>query len=61
MTIRKSKQTGQMMAQCDVCLDVVDFEDGEDFEEAKTAIDMDGWRTKRGPDGKWQNICPDCQ
>jgi hypothetical protein len=59
MTIRKSKETGQMCAQCDVCFDVVDFDDGEDFDEAKAAIDADGWKTKK-VEGKWQNICPDC-
>lgn len=60
MTIRRLTETGQMAAQCDKCFDVVDFEDGEDFNEAKIAIDCDGWKTVRGGAG-WINICPDCQ
>jgi Fe2+ or Zn2+ uptake regulation protein len=60
MGIRRSNETSGMVAQCDQCFDIVDFEDGEDFEQAKIAIDADGWKTKR-VDGKWQNICPDCQ
>ncbi len=60
MGIRKSHETGNMIAQCDECYDVVDFEDDEDFEQVKIAIDSDGWQTKRVGD-KWHNICPDCQ
>lgn len=68
MTIRKSAETGHMIAQCDQCFDVVDFEDldgtdKDDWSEAKERVDMDGWKTKRighGPDAKWINICCDC-
>lgn len=59
MTIRKSNETGQMMAQCDKCLDVVDFDEYFDFATVKIAIDTDKWTTKR-QNGKWVNICPDC-
>ena len=60
MTIRYSKETGNICAQCDKCLDVVDFEKSDDFYDAKAAIDSDGWKTKRDGD-KWINICCDCQ
>ena len=59
MSIRRSRETGGMIAQCDECFDVVDFDDGEDFEQVKTAIDGDGWKTRRVGE-KWQNYCPDC-
>ena len=49
-----------MIAQCDVCLDVVDFEEDQDFNDAKQAIYMDGWLTRK-KDGKWINICIDCK
>lgn len=53
-----------MVAQCDVCFDVVDFEDlkgfdKDDWAEAKERIDADGWRTKKVGD-KWTNTCVDC-
>lgn len=65
MTIRKSAETGCMVAICDDCHDVVDFEDldgtdPDDWGEVKNAIDGDGWRTIKGGLGKWRNICPDC-
>lgn len=60
MSIRRSKETGNMCAQCDDCLDVVDFEDDDDFDTAKMMIDVDGWKTTKR-DGKWVNICPDCK
>ncbi|QJD54487.1 hypothetical protein P9A30_gp45 [Sphingomonas phage Lucius] len=64
MTIKRSKETGCMVAQCDVCFDVVDFEDlkgfdKDDWVEAKERIDADGWRTKKVGD-KWTNTCVDC-
>lgn len=64
MTIRKSKETGCMVAICDECHDVVDFEDldGNDADhwgEVKETIDADGWQTRK-EDGAWRNICPDC-
>lgn len=60
MTIRLSNVTRSMYAQCDECFDVVDFEEDVDFEGAKMAIDVDGWKTTK-KDGKWINICCDCQ
>lgn len=60
MGIKFSKETGNMCAQCDDCFDVVDFDDGTDFHQAKIAIDTDGWKTTKR-DGKWVNICCDCQ
>lgn len=59
MTIKKSFETGNFIAQCDECYDVVDFENDETFEQVKIAIDMDGWQTKR-VGNVWHNICPDC-
>ncbi len=54
-----------MVAQCDVCFDVVDFEDldgseSDHWSEAKERIDADGWKTKKVGD-KWQNVCVDCR
>ena len=65
MTVRKSKSAKCMIAQCDICFDVVEFEDLDGSErdhwsEAKNAIDADGWKTKRSGAG-WINISPDCQ
>lgn len=65
MTIQISKETKSMIAQCDECLDVVEFEDlngldRDDWADAKSRIDADGWKTRRGPDGKWINVCCDC-
>lgn len=64
MGIRKSKETGHMVAQCDKCFDVVEFEelDGSDpdhWAEVRGHLDMDGWKAKK-VDGKWTNICVDC-
>jgi len=59
MTICVSHETGNYIAQCDKCHDVVDFEPGADFFEVKFAIEMDGWRLQRN-NGKWFNICVDC-
>ena len=59
MTIQRSPETGNLIAQCDQCLDVVDFEDDEDFDDVRDAIISDGWKTRREA-GTWQNICPDC-
>lgn len=60
MTIRKSNETGNMVAQCDKCFDVVDFEEDYDFMDVKSAIDGDKWKTTKVND-KWHNVCPDCQ
>lgn len=65
MTIHRSKDLGHMIAQCDECLDVVEFEDlkgfdRDDWAEAKERIDADGWRTVKKGD-KWHNICVDCR
>ena len=64
MTIHKSKELGCMVAQCDECFDIVEFDDldgsdGDHWSEAKERIDMDGWKTKR-VGAKWINICVDC-
>lgn len=65
MTIRKSKESNCMIAQCDKCFDIVEFEDikgfdADDWSEVKNEIDIDGWKTKKEGD-KWVNICCDCQ
>lgn len=66
MTIRRSLSLKCMVAQCDECFDLVEFEDlttfgdVEEFMEAKARIDGDGWFTKRTPQGRWVNLCPDC-
>jgi hypothetical protein len=65
MSIRKSKESGCMVAQCDQCFDVVDFEDldgseAEHWGDVRQAIDIDGWKSKK-EGGQWRNICPDCQ
>jgi hypothetical protein len=61
MGIRRSKTTGNMVAQCDVCFDVVDFDEDKDFEDVREAIIFDGWQTKKNAEGKWINICVDCK
>lgn len=65
MAIHKSRETNCMVAQCDVCFDIVEFEDldgsdSDNWSEAKLRIDMDGWKTKKDDAGKWVNICVDC-
>lgn len=62
--IKFSRISNCMIAQCDTCLDIVEFEDltkddHEGYRKAKQSIDMDRWKTKR-VDGKWVNICVDC-
>lgn len=54
-----------MIAQCDECFDIVEFDDldgssPDHWTEAKERIDIDGWKTQR-IDGKWRNICVDCK
>ncbi len=63
MGIRKSAETGFMVAECDVCGDIVEFGEDEDFEFVKGQIDEDGWQVDRigkNADAKWINICCDC-
>lgn len=65
MTIQKSKHSGCMIAQCDECFDIVEFNDldgssPDHWTEAKQRIDIDGWKTQR-IDGNWRNICVDCK
>ena len=60
MTIRRSRETNAMIAMCEECGFIVDFEDGKSFDEAKLAIDSDGWLTFK-ENGKWKNVCCDCK
>lgn len=60
MTIKRDRDTGNMVAECDVCHDTVEFEDGEDFLTVRIAIHNDRWQTVRAGNG-WINICPDCE
>lgn len=57
MTLQKDGRT--FIASCDECPETIDTE-RDDFTEARTAITKFGWRTFRGPDGKWANACPLC-
>lgn len=64
MTIKKSHETGGMIAQCDKCFDVVDFDEldgshSDHWSDVREAIAKDGWVTKRNGD-KWINVCVDC-
>jgi hypothetical protein len=58
MTVRRDRD-GAMQAECDTCHHTVDFEDGEDFNDVRRAIEDDGWALKR-VDGRWRNMCVDC-
>ncbi len=65
MTIRFSHESKCYIAQCDQCFDVVDFDhlrenSREGFQDAKDAIDIDGWKTVKSSNG-WRNICYGCK
>lgn len=47
-------------AECDNCGDSLPYV-FESFEEAVDELRKLGWRRHKGPDGQWENICPDCQ
>ena len=46
--------------QCDECPDYFDSQEPHDFTLAKTFAKRNGWRTFKGPDGKWADACPSC-
>lgn len=57
MTIRMDGRT--YVAHCDECPEALDTET-DDYKAAGAAIRTKGWRTFKGPDGKWANACPAC-
>lgn len=59
MTIKRDRESGNMIARCDQCNDIVEFEDAEDWLDVLKAITDDGWQSKRGKTG-WDHICVDC-
>ena len=59
MTLKRSKITGCFCAQCDGCLDIMDFEPDDTFFVAINTLRLSDWRSSK-VDDKWTNKCPDC-
>ena len=60
MTLKRSKVTGNFVAQCNKCFDFMDFEEEDDNFRAITFIlRATGWVPKK-VDGKWEHTCPEC-
>lgn len=59
MTLKRSPYTGNMMCQCDNCLEVMDFEDDEHFKVAAAILRGCGWVPRKVKD-KWTHWCPEC-
>jgi hypothetical protein len=57
MTIKQS--VGKFVVHCDECPEDIETEES-DFDAARAMAAEAGWRTFRGPDGKWANSCPAC-
>lgn len=60
MTLKKSKVTGNLCAQCDDCFEIMDFEDDEHFRIATSILRASGWVPSKQRDDKWTHKCPDC-
>lgn len=61
MTLKRSPYTGYFAAQCDVCLDVMDFENEDNFMVCTHVLRASGWRPHKEANGRWTHTCKDCE
>jgi len=57
MSVEKSY--GMFYPTCDICGDALPPE--HDFYDAVEAKKEAGWKSRKGENGEWQDICTDCQ
>jgi len=57
VTVRKD--VGAFVIHCDECPEDIETKEA-DFNAAREMAVKAGWRTFKGPDGKWANACPAC-
>lgn len=60
MTLTKSKYTGNLMAQCDHCHAVMDFDAGDHFRTCTAILRASGWTPRKQADGVWLHRCDEC-
>jgi hypothetical protein len=60
MTVKRSKITGNFVAQCDECYDYMDFDEDDPFPAIPFILRRTGWLITKVKD-KWQHYCPDCK
>ena len=59
MTLKRSKYTGNFVAQCDTCLEIMDFEEDDHFVVATHILRASGWVPYKR-NNTWHHACPDC-
>jgi hypothetical protein len=59
VTFNMDKHSGGIFS-CDECPETLDCEGRRDFNECQEYLKSKGWRTFKGPDGKYANACPCC-
>lgn len=59
MTLKRSKITGNFVAQCDHCFELMDFDDDEPFPAIPHILRRSSWGIHKSGD-KWTHTCPDC-
>ncbi len=60
MTLKRSKVTGNFVAQCNKCFDFMDFEADDPFRALPYILRRTGWQITKVKD-EWQHYCPDCR
>lgn len=59
MTLKRSKVTGNFVAQCNECFDFMDFDEDDPFRAIPYILRRTGWIITKAKD-EWQHYCPDC-
>lgn len=59
MTIKMDRGAQCYVMHCDTCSEHFET-DHIDFDQARQAAVLEGWRTYKGPDKEWANSCPSC-
>lgn len=56
-----TKEDDEWWVFCDYCSNSAELDDAEDFYEAVQRSRRLGFQGETDDDGRWQNICPNCQ
>lgn len=61
MTLKRSQYTQDFVAQCDSCLEIMDFEDEDNFIVCVHILRASDWSAHKEADGRYTHLCPDCR
>ena len=61
MTLKRSKITGNFVAQCDECFDFIDFDEDDPFPSLPYILSRTGWVATKARRDRWHHYCPDCR